>query len=180
MRMTRAALLLMLAACPAMAAAQAQAPTCVPQPQAAALVTFALPTLVTQVAKRCGEELPPNTYLVGNASALAERYRPAADAAWPEARRAIAGLFTRFLGQPMPDEVDGEMLRLLVEPTLGKLLAKQVNPADCVTIDAAVAAVAPLSGQALGRLAALLAAVADRKGTGIAGVLRVCKPEEHR
>jgi len=176
--MKRAAVLLMLAACPGLAAAQA--PTCVPQPQAAALVTFALPTLVTQVAKRCATDLAPNSYLLANSDALADRYRSAADAAWPEARRAIAGLFTRFLGQPMPEEMNGEMLRLLVEPTLGKLLAKQVNTADCVTIDAAVAAVAPLSGQALGRLTALLAAVADRKGTGIAGVLRVCKPEEHR
>ena len=174
--MKRAGIAFMLAACPALAAAQA--PTCVPQSQAAALVTFALPTLVTQVASRCQAELPPNSYLVANAGALADRYRPAADAAWPEARRAIAGLFTRFLGQPMPADMNGDMVRLLVEPALGALLAKQINPADCVTADAAVATVAPLSGQALGRLAALLAAVADRKGTGIAGVLRVCKPEE--
>jgi hypothetical protein len=174
--MRRLALSLMLAACPTLAAAQVHAPpSCVPQPQAAALVTFALPTLVTQVAQRCRADLPPDSYLVTNAAALADRYRPAADAAWPEARRAIAGLFTRFLGQPMSDDMNGDMIRLLVEPALGALLAKQINPADCMTADAAVATVAPLSGPALGRLAALLAAVADRKGNGIAGVLRVCK-----
>ncbi len=175
--MRRLALAAMLAACPGVAAAQ-QAATCVPQAQASALVTFALPTLVTQVAQRCRSELPPNSYLVANAGALADRLRPDADAAWPMARRAIADLFSRFLSQPMPSDMNGDMIRLLVEPALGALLAKQVHHEDCATADMAVAAVAPLSGQALGRLAALLAAVADRKGTGIAGVLRVCKPEE--
>lgn len=178
--MKRIALGLMLAACPSLAVAQSQsqAAACVPQAQAAALVTFALPTLVTQIAARCQAELPPNSYLVANAGALADRYRPAADAAWPEARRAISGLFSHFLGQAMPGDMNSDMVRLLAEPALGALLAKQIKTEDCVVADAAVATVAPLSGQALGRLAALAAAVADRKGSGIAGVLHVCKPED--
>ena len=176
--MKRFAISLMLVACPALAAAQA--PVCVPQSQAAALVTFALPTLVTQIAQRCQAELPPNAYLLANAQALADRFRPDADAAWPEARRAIGGLFSKFLGQPMPPDMNSDMIRLLAEPALGALLAKQVSPRDCMTADEAVSTVAPLRGRDLGRLAALAAAIADRKGTGIAGILRVCKPGDDR
>lgn len=165
----------MLASSPAVAAAQL--PGCVPQPQAAALVTFALPTLVQQLASRCGPELPRGSYLLTNAGPLADRYRPDADAAWPEARRAIARIFTQFLGQEMPPEMNSDMVRILAEPALGTLLAKQVSTSDCAAADAAIASVAPLSGRDLGRLAAIAAAVADRKGSGIAGVLKVCRPE---
>jgi hypothetical protein len=50
-----------------------------------------------------------------------------------------------------------------------------VNRSDCHVADAAVANVAPLTGRQIGRLAAIAATIADRKGKGIAGVLKVCK-----
>jgi hypothetical protein len=177
----RPAFLIAFAALPAMAAAQTPpAPACMPQPQAAALVTFALPMLVTQLADRCRSELAPNAYLVAKASAVADRYRADSAAAWPTARRAIARIFTQFLGQPMPAEMDSELVRTLAEPMLGGLLAKQVHRTDCGTADAAIADLATLSGRAIGRVAAIAATIADRKGNGIAGVLKVCKPEDGR
>jgi hypothetical protein len=177
--MKRAKALLALVTLPAMAAAQTpSAPACMPQPQAAALVTFALPMLVQQLADRCRAELPATAYLEVNATALADRYRPDAAAAWPLARRAIAQIFTQFLGQPMPAEMNSELVRTLAEPALAGLLAKQVRRSDCATADAAIADVSALSGRAVGRLAAIAVTVADRKGQGIAGVLRVCRPGE--
>lgn len=175
MRVKTIAIGVMAALSPAVAAAQV--PGCVPQSQAAALVTFALPTLVRQLAGRCGPELPRGSYLLANAGLLADRYRPDADAAWPEARRAIARVFTQFLGQEMPPEMNSDMVRIIAEPAIGTLLAKQISTDDCAAADAAVASVAALSGRDLGRLAAIAAAVADRKGSGIAGVLKVCRPE---
>jgi hypothetical protein len=157
-------------------AAIAQTPRCIPQDQVAALVTFALPTLVGRLAHRCGPELSPNAYLVANAQALADRYRPDADAAWPVARRAIGDLFQKFLGQPMPPEMNSDLIRTLVEPALGGLLAKQVSPADCSTANQAITSAAPLRGSDVGQLAALALTVIDKKGKGIAGVLTICKP----
>lgn len=173
--MRRVALALAAVALPT--ASIAQAPRCVTQDQAAALVTFALPSLVQGLAERCQAELPPNAYLSANARALSDRYQPDADAAWPVARRTIAGFFGQLLGQPMPQEMNSDMLRLLIEPLLGRLLAKQISTADCVTADAAIAAAAPLPGRNLGRLAAMAAAIADRKDKGIAGVLHLCRAE---
>ena len=157
------------------AQAIAQAPRCIAQDQAAALVTFALPTLVAGVARRCQPGLPPNAYLVANATALADRYRPEADAAWPAARATISRLFTQFLGQPMPADMNSDVLRQLAEPLLGNLLAKQVATDDCAVVDVAVANAAPLSGRQIGRLAVLAATIADRKDRGLAGVLHICR-----
>jgi hypothetical protein len=176
--MKRLALTLAAFALPTATIAQAApAPRCISQDQAAALVTFALPSLVQGLAQRCRPELSPNSYLEINARGLADRYTPDADAAWPLARRTIAGFFGQILGQDMPAEMNGDMLRLLVEPLIGKLLAKQISTADCVTADAAIAAVAPLPGRNVGQLAALAATIADRKDKGLAGILHICRPQ---
>jgi hypothetical protein len=170
-----------MAATPTMAAAQTPIlPGCMPQDQAAALVTFALPVMVTKLADRCREQLPPNTYLEANAGAMADRYAPDSAAAWPVARQAIAKIFTQVLGQPMPREMNSDLVRTLAEPMLASLLSKQIHRDDCATADTAIADLAPLSGRAVGRLAALAATIADRKGQGIAGVLKVCKAGEER
>jgi hypothetical protein len=176
--MKRMATALMLLAMPGVVAAQA--PACIPQDQAAALVTFALPTLTTALAERCAPELPANAYMVTNAQALSDRYAPDAAAAWPVARQAIGGLFQQFLGQPMPPEMDAQLLRTLVEPMLGNLLAKQVQRGDCAIADRAMVDLAPLSGRSVGRLVALGVTIADRKDKGIAGVLHVCRPGDSR
>lgn len=173
--MRRALLALATLALPA--GAIAQAPRCITQDQAAALVTFALPTLVEGLAQRCQAGLPASAYLPANARALADHYRPDADAAWPVARRTIAGFFAQLLGQPMPDEMNSDMLRILVEPLVGKMLAKQISIADCAMASAAIAAVAPLPGRNVGRLAAMAAMIADKKDKGIAGILHICRPE---
>ncbi|WP_404713237.1 hypothetical protein [Sphingomonas sp. MMS24-J13] len=177
--MKYSAFLVALATMPAMAMAQSPVlPGCMPQPQAAALVTFALPVMVTKLADRCSDQLPPNSYLEANAGAMADRYAPDSAAAWPTARRAIAQIFSQVLGQPMPAEMNSEMVRTLAEPMLANLLAKQIHRQDCATADTAIADLASLSGRAVGRLAALAVTIADRKGQGIAGVLKVCKAGE--
>jgi len=173
--MRRLALALAAVALPT--AASAQTMRCIQQDQAAALVTFALPSLVQGLAQHCGPELPRNSYLLGNATALADRYRPDAAAAWPTARAAIAGIFSQFLGQDMPPEMNSDLVRQLAEPLLGNLLAKRISTTDCVAVDSAISAAAVLPGRNVGRLAVVAITLADRKDKGIAGVLHICRPE---
>ncbi|MDO6413109.1 hypothetical protein Q4F19_01825 [Sphingomonas sp. BIUV-7] len=170
-------LALALAALALPASASAQALRCIPQDQAAALVTFALPSLVGGLAQRCGPELPRASYLMANSTALADRYRPDAAAAWPTARAAIAGIFTQFLGQEMPAEMNGDLVRQLAEPLLGSLLAKRISTTDCLAVDSAISAAAALPGRNVGRLAVVAITLADKKDKGIAGVLHICRPE---
>jgi hypothetical protein len=165
----------LLAAMPSVALAQA--PDCMPQPQAAALITFALPTLIEKLGKRCSEVLPPNAYIVANAGALADRYAPDSAAAWPDARRAIGMIFQKFLGQPMPPNMDSGMIRTLAEPTIGSFLAKQINRDDCFVANEAIMDARAVSGRDVGRLAVLAVSISERKGKGLAEVLRICKLE---
>lgn len=166
---------LALAAMPSLAAAQT--PDCMPQAQASALVTFALPTLVERLGKRCGEVLPPNAYIVANATALADRYAPDSAAAWPQARRAIGMIFQKFLGQPMPEDMNSNTIRILAEPAIGGFLAKQINRDDCFVANEAIQDARNLSGTDVGRLAVLAVSIAERKGKGLAEVLKICKLE---
>ena len=169
------ALGLMLAAMPSMAFAQTA--DCMPQRQAAALVTFALPTLAEKLGKRCSEVLPPNAYIVANADALADRYAPDSAAAWPEARRAIGMIFEKYLGQPMPPDMNSQGIRALAEPMLGSLLAKQINRDDCFVANEAIMDARNLTGTDVGRLAVLAISIAERKGKGLAEILKICRLE---
>lgn len=173
--MKRFGLAVMLAMTPSWALAQT--PDCMPQRQAAALVTFALPTLVVQLGDRCSTVLPPSAYIVANAGALADRYRPDSAAAWPDARRAIGMIFQKFLGQPMPPDMNSETIRVLAEPAIGSLLAKQVNRNDCFVANEAIMDARAVSGSDVGRLAVLALSIAERKGKGLTEVLRLCRLE---
>jgi hypothetical protein len=173
--MKKLALMLMLAAMPS--AALAQTADCMPQRQAAALVTFALPTLAEKLGRRCGEVLPPNAYIVANAAALADRYAPDSAAAWPEARRAIGMIFEKYLGQPMPPDMNSQGIRALAEPMLGSLLAKQINRDDCFIANEAIMDARALSGADVGRLTVLAISIAERKGKGLAEILKICRLE---
>ena len=173
--MKRVGIAFMLAAMPSVALAQA--PDCMPQNQASALVTFALPTLVERLGQRCSEVLPPNAYIVANATALADRYAPDSAAAWPQARRAIGMIFQKFLGQPMPPDMNSDTIRVLAEPAIGGLLAKQISRDDCFIANEAIMSGRALSGTDIGRLAVLGVSIAERKGKGLAEVLKICKLE---
>jgi len=173
--MKKLGIALMLAAMPSVALAQA--PDCMPQPQASALITFALPTLVEKLGKRCGEVLPPNAYIVVNGPTLADRYAPDSAAAWPQARRAIGMIFEKFLGQPMPPDMNSETIRVLAEPTIGGFLAKQISRDDCFVANEAIMDARAVSGRDVGRLAVLAMSIAERKGKGLAEVLKICRLE---
>jgi hypothetical protein len=160
---------------PAAAVAQT-ATSCLPQEEAAALVTFALPTLVERLDQRCAPLLPSNAYLATYADTIADRYRSDAASAWPVARRALEKVFGQLLGQSMPPDLDSDMVRQLAGPMIASLLAEKVKTEDCAVASLALESLANLNGRDTGRLIALGAAIADRKGNGIAGTLRVCKP----
>lgn len=166
---------LMLAALPSMALAQTS--DCLPQPQASALVTYALPTLVEKLGRRCAEVLPPTAYVVANADALADRYRPDSAAAWPRARQAIGMIFEKFLGQPMPADMNSDAVRVLAEPLIGGFLAKQIDRNDCFVANEAIMDARALSGADVGRLTVLAVTIAERKGKGLAQVLKICRLE---
>jgi hypothetical protein len=134
-------------------AAEAEKP-CMEPAEAQALVTFILPGAFDALTDQCKATLPADAVLTRSGKALAERYRPEADAAWPIAKMAFSKV------------TDTSVLKLLDDATLKKLvlagiageLPKQVKPKDCVTVDRFVTALEPLPAK---NIALLLGALID-------------------
>jgi len=86
-------------------------------------------------------------------------------------------IFQKFLGQPMPPDMNSETIRILAEPTIGSFLAKQVNRDDCFVANEAIMDARAVSGTDVGRLAVLAVSISERKGKGLAEVLKLCRLE---
>ena len=81
------------------------------------------------------------------------------------------------LGQPMPPDMNSQGIRALAEPMLGSLLAKQINRDDCFVANEAIMDARNLTGTDVGRLAVLAISIAERKGKGLAEILKICRLE---
>jgi hypothetical protein len=73
--------------------------------------------------------------------------------------------------------MNSSTIRVLAEPAIGSLLAKQINRDDCFVANEAIMDARALSGADVGRLAVLAVSIAERKGKGLTEVLKICKLE---
>jgi hypothetical protein len=122
--------------------AEAQA-RCITTPEAEAMTLVALPDIIQQTGIICATRLSPSSLVRRTASEFLDRYRAAADRAWPSARAAIVKL-----SDPMIDSLlQSEFARPLLTAALAPLLVGRINPTDCGTIDRFVTQLAPLPPQ---------------------------------
>lgn len=162
-------------ALPGMAIAQDAKP-CIEPAEAQALLTFMLPGAFDALTDQCRSTLPADSVLTRSGKALAERYRPEADAAWPTAKQAFGKMS------------DAAMLKLLDDATLKKLvsagiageLPKQVKAKDCGTVDRFVAALEPLPAKNVAMLLGALIEVGSRVDSqgNRSSPFKICKPGE--
>ena len=124
-----------------LSASQAEAQTrCITTPEAEAMALVALPDIIQQTGIVCSSRLPANSLVRRTDSDFLDRYRQAADRAWPNARAAIVRL-----SDPMIDSLlQSEFARPLLTAALAPVLVGRINPADCGTIDRFVTQLAPL------------------------------------
>ena len=122
-------------------ASQAEAQSrCITTPEAEAMTLVALPDIIQQTGIICATRLPSTSLVRRTDSDFLERYRIAADRAWPNARAAIVKL-----SDPMIDSLlQSEFARPLLTAALAPVLVGRINPADCATIDRFVTQLAPL------------------------------------
>ncbi len=125
-------------------AAPVQAQTrCLTAPEAEAVTLVALPTIIQQTGVVCATRLPSSSLLRQTDGSFIDRYRDAAERAWPTARAAIVKL-----SDPLIDGLlQSEFARPLLTAALAPLLVGRINPADCGTIDRFVTQLAPLPPQ---------------------------------
>ena len=151
-------------------------PPCLTAREFTDLSSYALPSIITGTAQRCSATLGPGAFLKRDANALASRYGAAKPAAWPGAKQAFLKLSggtnsdAANLFKALPDNKLQPMVDTLVEG----LIAQQVPPERCRTIDTAIRLLAPLPPQNTAELIALAVGLGSRSGGGKLGKLTIC------
>lgn len=154
-----AALALMLVLSSAPLAAQAPLPCLTPK-EAQAIIAFGLPDIVRGVTNKCAPVLGPTAFLAQSGKALADRYQPTANAAWPMARPAIAKLAQD--NAALFDLMSDEALRPFSSALMTTAIVKTIEPRQCSDIDRVIRVVAPLSPENMSMLVGILLEIMSR------------------
>lgn len=157
-----------LAAVPGQAVGQS-AKSCLTQPEAEALVTYALPSAIRGLTTKCTPVLPATTALIQSGPIIAARYQIEADRAWPVAQLA----FGKISGLDLAGTFGEPAARGLVDAAFGAGLAEKVKPDDCPKIDRLVDILEPLPARNMAMLVTTLMEFGDAEKRG-KSPLRMC------
>lgn len=146
-------------ALPAMATAQT-ATQCLTPKEAQALITFALPDIITSVSSKCTPSLGTDGYLTRSGADLATRYRTAAAPNWPMAKQAIR----KFVGtdtdlfQSLPDDA----LKGFFGAGVSTAIVKDIKPEQCSDIDRVMKVLSPLPPENMSQLVGIVLEMSAR------------------
>lgn len=124
----------------ALATPAAAAQSCLTAREAETIALVALPDLIQQTGQVCAATLPPTSLMRRGSGPFLVKYQSAADAAWPEARLAIAKLSDPSVAMLLQSDYARPVLTALLVP----LLVGRIATADCPTIDRFATLVEPL------------------------------------
>ncbi len=161
-RSVRATIALAIVALPASAIAEVAEKPCLQPAEAEALMMFILPGAFDALTDRCRASLPADAPLSRIGHALALRYRPESESAWPLAKAAFGKV-----SDPAAIKILGDdTLKKLVSTGIANELPKSVKPKDCGLVDRFVAALEPLPARNMALLMGALIEVGSRTGAG--------------
>ncbi len=143
--------------------AQAQAQSsrpCLTPKEGQALISFALPDGIIGITSKCAPVTGPSSFLATSGRALANRYRAASDAAWPNARPAIR----KQVGE------GGELLDLMPDDAFKSVagafattaVLKQLEPERCNDIDRVLKVTSPLPPDNMSMLVGIMLEILAR------------------
>lgn len=144
---------------PAQALAQSTRPCLTPK-EGQALITFALPDVVTGITDKCAPVTGSSSFLATSGRALASTYRASSNAAWPTARPAIRKLAGEngSLLDLMPDDA----LKSFAGAFAATLVVKQIAPERCSDIDRVLKATSPLPPDNMSMLVGIMLEILAR------------------
>ncbi len=111
----------------------ASAAPCVTAREAGALVRYSLPDVISGMSDKCRASLPSGAFLDTESKAMADRYRPAAQAAWPAAKPVIFKLAADQAS--FIDKLPDQALQPMVGQLLTTGLSGNIKPAQCPALD---------------------------------------------
>lgn len=147
--------------------------TCMTRPQLEALITYALPSLIEGIARKCSGTLAPDAFLRTSSGALAERYRADSERHWPMARSAVLSMAGQELGG-LGEDTEKAMVTSMV----GIGIASAIEPKDCGDVNDAVELLSPLPADNLGRLTAMLAIIGSKDDKAGESPFAICPAAE--
>lgn len=161
MKRTLLASTLALAALTTSQAAQAQQ-ACITLDDAADTVTYLMPLAYTSVVKNCKNEFSADSFLPSaDGRAFIDKFRAKQDENWPGTYRAIELMvasqggeddsMAQIFGQMKPDD-----LRPFADAFIGQMLAEEIKPDSCGTIDRGVELLSPLPVENVGGLVSFI------------------------
>lgn len=144
--------------------AQAAEPACLTRTEFSALAAFALPSLIEGANARCEQTLGPRAFLSTQGDNLIEKYSARQDAEWPAAKAAFlkvnagGGSTANDVIKLLPDETQQEMFSQILQG----LVAQEISPDQCGTIDEFARLMSPLPARNTAELLTLIVSVAGK------------------
>ena len=162
--------------------AQAAEPPCLTRAEFTALAAFALPSVIEGANARCEQSLGPKAFLSTQGDRLIEKYTAQQDAEWPAAKAAFlkvnagSGSTANDIIKLLPDETQQEMFSQILQG----MVAQEIAPAQCGTIDEFARLMSPLPARNTAELLTLIVSVAanSRKATAAKSPvpkIRICQ-----
>lgn len=156
--------LAMVSAAQLQATPSAPAKPCLTQSEVRAMVTYALPSIVTSMVARCQAELPSGAVMLKRGPNLASELDSGRAAAFPLARQGFAKFTDRGnklvtgLLLSMPET----QMRPIMEAAVEQELLSSLKARDCADIDRVFAALQPLPANNYVELFSQVIAIATR------------------
>jgi hypothetical protein len=156
--------------------AQAAEPPCLTSGEFSSLAGYALPSLISGAAKRCGPSVGPSGYLSRSGQELASRYARGKSDSWPGAKGAFLKLSNSKDAQAnqiiasLPDE----SLQTMLDSVMEGLASQQIPVEQCGTIDNVVRLLSPLPPQNTAELIALAVGLGTKAGKAKVGSFSIC------
>lgn len=149
------------------------ADTCVPAKQAEGLMLYVAPTLIGTVSATCAPVLPSNALLRSGTARLTAKYAAESASAWPQAREALK----LVAGADAAQLLDSDMGKSMVPALIGPLIAQEVKPGDCASINRVMTLIDPLPARNTAALIVTIIDLSGRKKADRPGGFRICPNE---
>lgn len=126
-------------------AAAAQDPGCLSEREVGSLVAYALPVVMNSAIKTCGPHVSAQGYFATQGTALVQRYAARKNTSWPEAKAAMLKLGGKDAKlKDMIASLSDAALQPFTEGMVAQLVAKEIKPGQCVSIERATRLLSPL------------------------------------
>jgi hypothetical protein len=161
---------LAIAALASATAAQAQQNACIPPADMTDAIVYAMPLAYDAAQTACANRFAADGFMAREGDAWVAAYRDGQNKAWPGALRVLKTFMaddaaTKGKGDDMSAIITAlpeDALRPFVDAMVGQMIAKEIKPDSCGTIERAVELLSPLPGENIGGLVAFVLELDDK------------------